>query len=329
MKIVLAGHEQVTKLLSMNECIQAMEEMFRDGAMGKTKLEKRSIAQIPYAEGVLMMMPAFHKSATSAKIMTIYPANSGTRYETHQGAILLFDVEHGRLLAIVDSTSITSMRTAAVSAVATKALARTDASKLAILGSGALAASHLSAIPLVREIEEIRVWSRNLEHAKSLVQRSGMRNIRCVDTAREAVEDSDIICTVTSSTQPILEGKWIRKGSHINAVGAYTPGSRELDSEAVKRSLMFVDNRESAYVEAGDFLIPRSEGVVSDSHIVGELGEVLVEKVSGRTEEGQITLFKSLGLATEDLAAAKKVYTKALLETNVWFDFAKERDINH
>ena len=328
MKIVVAGHEQVLRLLPMSECIAVMEEMFKHLATGEAKIEKRYLIQIPNGSAVLAVMPAFDMSATAAKIMTIYPENSDMHFETHQGAVLLFGPENGRLLAVIDSTSITSIRTAAVSAVATSFLARSDASNLAILGSGAQAASHLQAIPLVRKISSVKIWSRNFKHAISLAQKSETPNVKAVENPEEAVKDADIICTTTSSKLPILEGKWIQEGAHINAIGAYTRDARELDSEAVKRSVLFVDSRESAITEVGDFLIPKLEGVISDSHIKGELCDVVDGKVNGRTNAKQITLFKSVGLSTEDLAAAQIVYSKALSNPEeMSLEFAKERDL--
>ncbi len=312
----------------MSECIRAMERMFIGLAQGKARIQKRSIIQIPRTNGSLAIMPAIGKSAASAKVMTIYPQNAGTRFETHQGVVLLFDSKKGRLLAVLDSTSVTAIRTAAVSAVATKLLSKRDSSRLAILGSGAQASAHLRAIPLVRNIDRIKVWSRNFEHAKSLVRRTQKDSVVAVKTVEEAVSDTDIICTVTSSTKPILKGRWIKQGAHINAVGAYTRNSRELDSEAVKKSVSFVDSRESANFEAGDFLIPKSQGIIRGSHIRGELGDLLTGKVRGRTNDRQITLFKSLGLATEDLAAAEKIYSKAsTLPGSIWVQFGKERSV--
>ena len=329
MKTVVAGQEQVVRLLPMSECIAAMEEMFKHLAMGRAKIEKRFVIPIPNVRGVLALMPVFDMSTTAAKIMTIYPANSETRFETHQGAVLLFSKENGSLLAVIDSTSITSIRTAAVSAVATSVLARSDATNLAILGSGAQAASHLQAMALVRKISSVKIWSRNFKHARSLVQKSEIPNATAVEDAEEAVKEADIICTTTSSTLPILQGKWIQEGTHINAIGSFTKDARELDSEAVKKSVLFVDSRESVTGEVGDFLIPKSEGLISDSHIRGELSDVIVGRVDGRTEERQITLFKSVGLSTEDLAAAQLVYVKALSSPkDMLMEFGKERDLH-
>jgi ornithine cyclodeaminase/alanine dehydrogenase-like protein (mu-crystallin family) len=329
MKILVAGHRGVEQLLSLQDCIRAMEKMFVDLAKGKARVPLRVIIQVPAQKrSVFAMMPAFNEAGIGAKVMTIYPENAATRFETHQGAVLLFDSASGGLLAVFDSASITSIRTAAVSALATRLLARADSTNLAILGSGAQAFAHLNAIPLVRNITATKIWSRNFEHAKSLSRRFRRQRVTAVETAREAVKDADIICTATSSTSPVLMGGWIKEGAHINAIGAFTKNSRELDSEAVRRSLLFVDSRESARVEAGDYLIPKSEGLIRDSHIRGDLGDLVTGKVKGRTNRTQITLFKSVGLATEDLAAAEIIYSTALKASKgKWVEFGKERDV--
>jgi len=296
----------------------------------------------PDKKGLIAWMPSYlgaAKKAIGAKVITVFPGNLNSTLDTHQGAILLFETEGGRLLAAVDATSVTAIRTAAVSAVATRALARAEATELAILGSGTQARSHLNAMLLARRITKVRLWSRNPEHAQRFLDRwlssrheSSSKypetpEIQILPSVKEAVEDADIICTTTSTTQPILEGRWIPNGAHINAVGAYTPSTRELDSVAVARSLLFVDSRESAMKEAGDFLIPKNEGAITDSHIRGELGEVLEGKVRGRTSDADVTVFKSLGLATEDLAAAQYIYEKALSRSiGTWLEFSGERE---
>jgi ornithine cyclodeaminase len=243
----------------------------------------------------------------------------GTEYESHQGAVLLFDTEHGQLLALVDASEITAVRTAAVSAVATRILAREDASDLALLGSGTQACSHLEAMRLVRDIRRVRVWSLPLEHAQEFTARESERlgtPIEFMETAQEAVDGADIICTVTSAKEPVLSGEWISPGAHINAVGSSNPFARELDTDAIVKSHMFVDRRESVLKEAGDFLFPTKEGAVTEDHIRGEIGDILLGKVKGRLTDEEITLFEALGLSVEDVASAHHVYKKAV-EANV------------
>jgi ornithine cyclodeaminase len=243
------------------------------------------------------------------------PGNHAHGEESHQGIVLLFEQERGRPLAVLDATAVTAIRTAAASAVATRALARTEAGDLAILGSGTQARSHLDAMRAVRTLRRVRVWSRNPESARRFAEEEGERLGLAVEpmaSAREAVEGADLICTVTAATNPVLEGGWISPGAHVNAVGACTPKARELDSAAVARARLFVDRRESALAEAGDFLLARSEGAVADDHILGELGDLLEGKIPGRRSAEEITLFKSLGIAVEDLAAGRHVYRKAV-----------------
>ena len=220
------------------------------------------------------------------KAITFFPGNEGTELDTHQGAVLLFEAERGRLLAMMDATSITAIRTAAVSGVATRLLAREDAGDLAILGSGTQARTHLEAMRTAREIRRVRVASKDLERARAFAERESGKHgiaIEPVASVREAVAGADIICTVTSSREPVLLGEWISPGAHVNAVGSSVPFARELDTAAVVRSRLYVDRRESALNEAGDFLIPKKEGAIGDDHIVGEIGEVLDRPAAGTT----------------------------------------------
>jgi ornithine cyclodeaminase len=249
------------------------------------------------------------------KAVSVMPKNHGTEYDSHQGVVLLFEIEHGSLLAVIDASSITAIRTAAVSAAATDLLARADSSDLAILGSGVQARTHLEAMHAVRRLRRVRVWSRDHAHARDFAERESPRfacSVEPVAEARAAVEDAAIICTTTASREPVLQGDWIAPGAHVNAAGASIAAARELDTRAVQRARLYVDRRESALNEAGDFLIPRAEGAIGDDHIAGEIGEVLLGLVPGRRSADEITLFKSLGLAVEDLAAAHHVYTMAL-----------------
>ncbi|HET9235374.1 MAG TPA: ornithine cyclodeaminase family protein, partial [Candidatus Eisenbacteria bacterium] len=249
------------------------------------------------------------------KAISFMPGNMGTEYESHQGAVLLFEADHGQLLAVMDASSITGIRTAAASGLATRLLAREQAGDLAILGSGVQAASHLEAMSVVRNLRRIRVWSRDEAQMAAFADREGRRlgvRIETSASAQSAVKGADIVCTTTGSRTPVLYGDWLAPGTHVNAVGACFPDTRELDTRAVLRSRFFVDCRESALNEAGDFLIPRSEGAVTDDHILGEIGEVVLGKVAGRGADDEVTVFKSLGVAVEDLAAAHHIYKKAV-----------------
>jgi ornithine cyclodeaminase len=247
-------------------------------------------------------------------VITFTPENQGTSYDLHQGAVLLFDTQHGSLLAVIDATSITSIRTAAVSAVATDLLARKDATTVAILGSGVQAASHLESMRVVRPVARVRVWSRDLDRAKVFSRAESERHqipVEPARTARDAVRDAAIVCVVTAAHEPVLQGEWLERGTHVNAVGACLPRHRELDTAAVARSRVYVDRRESALHEAGDILIPIQEGAIREDHIVGEIGELLLGRTEGRRTAEEITLFKSLGLAIEDVAAAHAIHARA------------------
>ncbi len=316
MKVRVINQSEVSNLLPMSECIDVMSETLQCLARGDAVQPLRSALRLPDKTGILGMMPAFlgKPRTLGVKVLTVFPGNIGTEYESHQGAVLLFDNEHGQLLAFVDAGEITAVRTAAVSAVATRLLANENASDLALLGSGTQACSHLEAIRLVRNIRRVRVWSLPLAHAQKFSARESERlgmPVEFMETAQAAVEGADIICTVTSAKEPVLSGEWIAAGAHINAVGSSNPFSRELDTAAIVKSRMFVDRRESVLNEAGDFLFPKKEGAVSDDHIAGEIGDILLGKIQGRQTEEEITLFEALGLSVEDVAAAHQVYLKA------------------
>lgn len=317
MKVLIVNQHEVAQLLPMPQCIEVMAEALRTLAEGKAILPLRQVVVLPGKEAALASMPAYSRTldAIGVKVITVFPGNRGTQYDSHQGAVLLFEAEHGSLRAIVDASEVTAIRTAAVSAVATRLLAREDAGDLAILGCGVQARTHLEAMLQVRKIRRIRVWSRTPEHARAFAARESKRHaveIEPTSSARGAVRGADIICTTTSSREPVLKGDWVSPGAHINAVGASLPTARELDTALVKRSRLFVDRRESALKEAGDFLIPRSEGAIGDDHIQGEIGEILTGKIAGRKSAKEITLFKSLGLAVEDLASVEHIYRRAL-----------------
>lgn len=316
MEVLIVNQEQVAELLPMPDCIDVMERVLKSLSAGECLLPLRQIMWLAEKTGALGLMPSYWKSAETigVKAVTFFPGNEGTERDTHQGAVLVFEAQRGCLLAIVDATSITAIRTAAVSGVATKLLAREDAGILAIIGSGVQARAHLQAMMSCREIRNVRVSSKTLSRAEAFAAEHASRlsiPIEAVSSAREAVDGADIICTTTSSQDPVVEGDWIRPGAHINAVGSSVATARELDSLAVQRSRLFVDRLESAVNEAGDFILAKAEGAVNDDHIVGEIGEVLVGRVAGRKSAEDITLFKSVGLAVEDLAAALHVYQKA------------------
>jgi ornithine cyclodeaminase len=301
----------------MHECIEVMAEALKTLARGHAILPLRPILWLPEKVGALGMMPAYlgDIQAMGLKVVSVFPGNHGTEYDSHQGAVLLFETVHGRLLALIDASEITAIRTAATTAVATRLLARADAGDLALLGAGVQARTHLEAMLLIRPIRRARVWSRNPEHARQFAERASQKYKLAVEpmaTAQAAVTGADIICTTTASATPVLLGEWLAPGAHVNAVGSSVAHTRELDTAAVVKSRLFVDRRESTINEAGDFLFPKKEGAIGDDHIQGEVGQVLLGEVPGRRSPDEITLFKSLGLAVEDLAAAHHIYQQAL-----------------
>jgi ornithine cyclodeaminase len=326
MPVYIVPQSRVPELLPMRASIDLMTNVLSALSRGDAVLPLRSLLPTPDGSGLLGVMPAQlgDPPCMGLKVITVFPGNEGSDFDSHQGAVLLFEPKHGSLVAMIDASSITGIRTAAVSGAATRALSRENAGDLAIIGSGVQAITHLEAMAAVRRLRRIRVWSRNAQNARAFAERAsehhGVR-VEAMASAREAVEGADIICTTTAAKEPVLHGEWLAPGAHINAVGACFPATRELDTRAVVRSRLFVDRLESAQNEAGDFLIPRREGALGDDHIVGELGDVLLGKLAGRRDPNEITLFKSLGIAVEDLAAAHHIWTRvrALGETGVDF----------
>lgn len=317
MHTLILSHADVMRLLPMASCIDIMADALAAASRGEAVLPLRQVMRLPNSPNAFGLMPALLGDALGAKIITVFPENASTPYESHIGVVLYFETTNGQLRAIIDASSITAIRTAAVSGLATQLLAKSGAADLALLGGGVQALTHLEAMSCARRLERVRVWSRSAERRADFMRRAKQRfNVDVEEslTPEDAVRGADIICTVTSSREPVLQGAWISEGAHINAVGASQPNARELDSAAVARSRLFVDRRESARNEAGDFLVPRSEGLIGDDHIQGEIGELVSGSVEGRRSDADVTLFKSLGLAVEDVACAAYLYKRALSE---------------
>jgi alanine dehydrogenase len=317
------NNEKIASLLPMTECISVMERMFRALASGECLQPLRSLMWLPDKSGLLGMMPGFATGVgltgtpgpgvMGIKVITIFPGNHGTGLPSHQGVVLLFDAKNGNPLLILDAAEVTAIRTAAASAVATRLLARADARRLAIIGSGEQAARHIESMLLVRPIRQIDLWSRNEHNATQLAETIAQKYsipIKVHPHPEDAIKEADIICTTTASKEPVVQGDWIPKGAHINAVGSSTSAARELDTAAIRRSKLFTDCYESLFKEAGDFLIPQKEGAITNTAVQGEIGEVLIGKKKGREHDEEITLFKSLGIAAEDLFAAWHIYEK-------------------
>ena len=309
MATLILTQPQIRALLPMPACMDLMEEALTTLARGEALNPLRSVLRLAGCRGLLGMMPGSYETrgVFGLKVVGILPSNRGTPYDTHQGVVLLFDAEHGLPRAILDASEITAIRTAAASGLATRLLAREDAGDLAILGSGVQAKTHLDAMICARTLRRVRVFSPTPSSRDGFAARESRRHgirVESVETARAAVDGADLVCTITSSVEPIVLGEWLAPGTHVNAVGACTKNARELDSAAVLRSRLFVDRRESTLNESGDFLIPKREGLFGDDHIRGELGDVLLGRCAGRRSAEEITLFKSLGIAVEDLAVA-------------------------
>jgi ornithine cyclodeaminase/alanine dehydrogenase-like protein (mu-crystallin family) len=283
----------VQRVLQLEALLPAMEGALIDFSAGRVLHPVRSVISIPQHGGFMGLMPAVYGDIMGTKLVNLYPNNTTLGLPTHLAIIVLFRSETGEPLAVMDGRLITELRTAAVSAVATRLLSPTNASRLAVLGSGVQARAHIKALSLVRKFEEIRVWSRDSQHATLLAEEVG----GTATSAEEAVCDADVVVTVTNSPEPILRGKWLKPGVLINAVGAVGPKRRELDNDAMRGALI-VDSRDAALQESGDMLL-------AGANVYAELGEVLA---GGKPKpDSEITVFKSLGLAVEDLAAAKLV----------------------
>jgi ornithine cyclodeaminase len=320
-KLLILNEHDVERLLTMRECIGVMEEALSALARGEVHNPLRHMIRGEGAKGILGLMPSYRGGSQphyGLKEVCVFPGNPALGLDTHLGAVLLHSGETGQLMAVMNASAITAIRTAAVSAVATKLLARKDAKTLAIIGAGVQAQSHLEAIPLVRNIEDVRIVSRTSAKAEALAG----TNARVVASVEEAVRGADIVVTATSSREPILKREWLKDGVHINAVGSSIAVARELDSSTVAAASLFVDRRESTINESGDYLFALREGAIADGHIRAELGEILTGQAKGRTSESEITLFKSLGLAVEDLASAQFLFDKASREdAGTWVDF--------
>jgi ornithine cyclodeaminase/alanine dehydrogenase-like protein (mu-crystallin family) len=309
--LILSEHE-VVDLLDMPGCMTAMDAALTSLAHGDFHLPLRPVVKPPGESHFLGLMPTFRSGERplyALKTVAIFPDNPARGLDPHQGTVTLYDGETGEVLAVMNASPITAIRTAAVSGVATRALAREDARVLAVVGAGHQARPHIEAMLEARPFEEIRIAARTRESAERLA--AEWPDARATESNEEAVRGADVICTVTQSAEPVLEADWLSPGAHINAVGACLPHTRELDSATVARSSFFTDRRESCENEAGDYLLALKEGAIADGHIKAELGEVLAGTAPGRTSPDEITVFESLGLAVEDLASAEYLMRRA------------------
>ena len=314
---VLLSERDLRVVLPMRDLIDAMEAALVRFSSGEVAQPLRSVLELGSQKAFFGVMPACiaDPPALGAKVVTVFPGNSAAGLPTHLATIILLDAATGALLAILDGRFITEARTAAVSAVSVNLLARKSASTLALVGSGVQARSHLEAIALVRELSAVRVWSPTAAHCAAFVRDMQSRTsvpIIAAGSAQDAVAGADLIVLVTSSRDFVIRNEWIQAGAHVCAVGACRPDQREMETALVKRSRLFVDSRSGALAEAGDIVMPMNEGAFDETHIAGELGEVASGAIAGRRSETEITIFKSLGMAVEDVAAAHLAYGKAV-----------------
>ena len=308
MSCLVLGAREVEELLPVADCIDVMADALASLARGDVHQPLRTILRPPGATSVAALMPAYRggdRPLHSLKALVLAPDNPTRGLDAHQGTVTLFDGVTGEVGAVLNASAVTAIRTAAVSGVATRLLARDDARELAILGAGVQARAHLEAMRAVRDFERIRVYAPTRAHAETL-------GVEVAASAEECVRGADVVVTATSSREPVLELEWLKDGAHVNAIGASTPDARELDARTLAAATLFVDRRESVVNESGDYLQALAEGAIAgEQHVAAELGEVLLGRHPGRTAAGEVTVFKSLGLAAEDLAAAEAVVARA------------------
>lgn len=301
----------------MDDTIDAVEAAFKEFAVGGVTMPLRSVIREGEYKGQVLFMPAYIKAmgALGTKVVSIYSDNpSKYSLPTTLGVILLNNPHNGEPLAIMDGTFLTAMRTGGVSGVATRYLARKNARTVGIIGTGAQGRTQIMAVSRVRSIEQVKAYDIAPERCKAFCQEVSEKikvQATCVGRPEDAVKGSDIVITSSSSKVPVLNGEWLDEGTHVNAIGSHTPDSRELDVKAIQRSKLIVDSREAALKEAGDIMIPISQGIINADHIYADLGEVVSGKKIGRENDDEITIFKSQGLALQDLSTAIKVYENA------------------
>jgi len=311
MTLLVLSQQEVEELLDMEGCIEAMAEALASLARGDVHVPMRIVVRPAGEDTFLGLMPAHRGGGAplySLKTVCVFPDNPERGLDAHQGTVTLFDGETGETRAIMNASAITAIRTAAVSAVATRLLAREDARELGILGAGVQARSHLEALRLVRDFDTVRIFSPTAAHAQALAKEAGAE---AVGSAQEAVSGADIVVTATSAVDPVLRREWLKPGAHVNVIGGRPPTMRELDVATVADSAFYVDRRESAEKEAFDYRDALEAGAIGHDHIRGEIGEVLIGKAPGRQSPDELTVFRSLGLAVEDLAAAEYVVRRA------------------
>jgi len=317
MELLVLSAADVHAVLDYADCAAAMRRALALLASGGAQQPLRTVYAPDGAAGLVALMPAYLAGDTPSyglKALCVTPGNPAVGLDTHQGVVLLSDGRSGVPVAILNASAITEIRTAAVSVVATDLLATPDADTLGVIGAGVQARAHILALDQARPLAEVRIASRGPDNARRLA--AALRGLTrapvlACASAAAAVDGADIIVTATSATQPVLRRDWIAPGAHINAVGACLPGARELDTATVAAGVLVADRRESVLAESGDYRLAATDGAVGPDHIRAELGELLVGAARGRAAADEITIFESLGLAVEDLAAADLAYRRA------------------
>lgn len=314
--MLILDRETVADCLSHRDCIAALEPAMCAVSAGTTIMPLRQFMPIPETTTRFTLMPGYLSDPACFGFKAVSKAQQAadSPYGSHVGAVMVFSADEGIPLALLEGSELTAIRTAAASALATRALARADARRLAVIGCGLQAEHHIKALLEVRPIEQIVVWGRSRPRVERLLARLAVPSHVSVDVAESvaaAVADADIVATVTAATTPVLRGEWLQPGTHVNLVGAAVRQAAEADAETVRRARFFVDYRQSAMAQAGELLDAIERGVVTEAHIVGELGEVLTGAVVGRQSATDITVYKSLGVAAQDLAAGWRAWSQA------------------
>lgn len=311
--MIIVEKEQVEEILTQEKCMEAMKKVLTDLENGKCEMPSRMICKMPNT-AMFGFMPAYVGDYFGAKVISAYAPNMGTEYPSHIGYCILFESEHCTVAGMVEAGSITEIRTGVVSAIATDLLARPDARRMALIGAGAQARSHTAAIRLVRSIDTVAVYDINRHAAERFAQemydKYGLAVIVC-ESVKEAVKDAEIICTLCPSSEAYLTRNMVRPGVHINAVGTFSPKTREVASDLIAASRLYSDYTQSTRRESGEYLIPLEEGLIKEDHIIGSLGELLLGRIPARLSREDITVFDALGLAVEDIASARVVLEEA------------------
>jgi ornithine cyclodeaminase len=319
MQLIILSHADVERLLPFDACVDVMAEALAALARGQIHQPLRTVVRPPGAAGLMGLMPSYAAEPPlyGLKAVCVFPGNTAIGKDAHQGGVMLFDGATGEPLALLNASAITAIRTGAVSAAATRALARPSAGELAVLGAGVQARAHLLAMAHARPIRRARLVSATPARAQALAAELApvlSFPVEVAESAEAAVRGADIVVTATTAAEPVLRREWLSPGAHINAVGSSIPTTREIDTATMRDAALFVDRRESTLNESGDYLFAAREGAIGPDHIRAEIGAVLAGQHPGRTSPDEITLFKSLGLAAEDMAAAAYVYRRALAD---------------